>query len=365
MTVATQGVDRAVRAVRGWRWALAAAAAVALAAPAAGRAAIVYQRAPGPQKSMYIASDDGTGTKRLPGGGLSPVISPDGTKVAYQAFTLRGDGRLRILSVASGSVVASPQVCRSAPVWSPDSTRLVCTTETADRLGYVTGNGLALVDATTGGRRTLVVSPGNEVEGLTWSPDGMRVAYSKGRFGSSRTDVFVADPNDMGGARRVIRNATTPVWGPVKIAVSRYTRRHVRVGGHRMEVVRSQIWTVNPNGGGAHVLTRYRTGRPLVYGPSATFWTPDGSRLVGEIGGTDFSQLIAVNARTGRIRALGPAGERVTYPNAVSADGRVVLFTDGKIDATKNLRTVGIAGARGRVLLRGVSTVSASAGWQP
>lgn len=365
MTVAPQGVARAARAVRGWRWALAVAAAVALAVPATGGAAIVYQRAPGAQKSMYIANDDGSGARRLPGSGLSPVVSPDGTKVAYQAFTLRGDGRLQILSVASGSVVASPQLCNSVPVWSPDSTRLICTTQTASRLGYVTGNGLALIDATTGRRRTLVVSRGNEVEGLAWSPDGMRIAYSKGRYGSSRTDVFVADPNDMGGTRRIIPNATSPVWGPAKIAVSRYTHGHVRVGGHRMEVIRSQIWTVNPSGGGAHVLTRYRTRRPLVTGPSATSWTPDGSRLVGEIGGTDFSVLIAVNARTGRIRALGPAGERVTYVNAVSADGRVVLFTDGKIDATQSLRTVGIGGARGRVLRRGVSTVSVSAGWQP
>lgn len=365
MTVATRGVDRVRQVARGRRWVLATAAAAALAAPAAGQAAMVYQRAPGSLKAMYIANDDGTGARRLPGSGTSPVISPDGTGVAYQEFTRSGDGRLRILSVSSRTVVASPQVCRSAPVWSPDSSRLICTTETANRRGDVTGDGLALIDATTGVRRTLVAAPGNEVEGPTWSPDGTRIAYSNGRFGLLRSDVFVADPGDMGGATRVVRNATTPVWGPARIAVTRYTSRHVRVGGHRMQVVHSQIWTVNPSGGGAHVLTRYRTRRALVYGPSAAFWTPDGGRLVGEIGGTDFSQLIAVDARTGRIRALRPAGERVTYPNAISADGRVVLFTDGRVDGASSLRTVGIAGARGRVLLRGVSTVSASAGWQP
>jgi hypothetical protein len=115
----------------------------------------------------------------------------------------------------------------------------------------------------------------------------------------------------------------------------------------------------------ARALTRYRARSLLVTGPSPTVWTPHAKRLVGEIGGTDHSQLISVDARTGRIRALRPAGERATFANAVSADGRTVLFTDAADERRPSLRTVGVTGGRGHVLLRGVSMVSVSAGWSP
>lgn len=350
---------------RRWTWALAGAAAAGLAAPAAGQAAIAFQRVPGSQKAMYIAGDDGSGARLLPGAGTNPVISPDGTKVAYQRFSRNGDGPLQILTVADGTVVASPQVCTFTLAWSPDSTRLLCVIETARHDGTVTGDGLALIDAATGAARDLVPAPGHDVQTAGWSPDGTRIAYSDGRFSAARTDVFTADPADMTTARRIVRDATAPVWGPVKIAVTRYTRRTVRMHGSRTTVVHSQIWTVNPGGGGARVLTRYRSPSFLITGPSAAFWTPRGDRLVGDVGGEDFSELITVGARTGRIRALRPPGERVTFPDAVSADGRTVLYTDGRIDGRASLRTIGIGGGRVRVLLRGVSAVSASAGWNP
>jgi Tol biopolymer transport system component len=349
---------------RARRWALTGVVTAGLVAPAAGQAAIAFQRQPGSLSAMYVASDEGTHVRRLPVGGTGPVISPDGTRVAFQRLTRDGEGRLRILTIAGGPVVVSPTVCGSAPVWSPDSTRLLCTTESARRDGTVTGEGLVLIDAATGASQTLVPAPRHDVETVAWSPDGTRIAYSDGRFGATRADVYVADPAHMAGATRVVRDADTPVWGPTAIAVTRYTHRRVRIHGRRTTVVHSQIWTVVP-GSRARALTRYRARSILVTGPSPTVWTPRGKLLVGEITGTDHSQLIAVDARTGRIHALRPAAERATFANAVSADGRTVLFTDAADELRPSLRTVRITGGTARVLLRGVSTVSVSAGWSP
>jgi Tol biopolymer transport system component len=344
----------------------AAVAAVALAVPAVGHGAIALQRQPGSPKAIHLANDDGTGLHRLPAAGGNPVISPDGARVAFQEVRRDGDNRLRILTIADGTIVPSPQVCRLPPVWSPDSTRLLCTTETAAPDGTVTGDGLALVDAATGAAQTLIAAPGNGVESATWSPDGTRIAYANGRFTRIRRDVFVADPAAMGGAARILRNATTPVWGPTSIAATRLTSRRVRIGGQPTTAIHSQIWLVDPSGRGARRLTSYRAPSFLVTGPFAAFWTPDGSRLVGTVGGTDYAELITVDARPGRLRARRPASERVTAPVAVSADGRRVLFLDGPPGGgASRLRVVGVTGGHDRILVRGVRTATASAGWQP
>ncbi len=348
------------------RVALATAGAAALALPAAGHGAIAFQKPTGPGDRIYLANDDGGAARMLAVRGANAVISPDGARLAYQP--LRGGGAgpgpVRILTIADGTIVASAQVCRTPPVWSPDGTRLVCTTETATADGFITGEGLAMVDAATGTRTTLVRAPRNQVDSVDWSPDGTRIAYAAGRFASTRTDVFIADPANMAGKVLAVRDATGPVWGPARIAVTRYTRRKVRIGGQPSTVIHSQIWTVNPTGGGARRLTSVPPGPFLVTGPFARAWTPDGAALVGAIGGDDYSVPITVNASTGAVRRLGPA-RVIAFPEAVSADGRTLLMSENHIAGDGRLRLVGIGGRQGRIILRGITTVSVSAGWQP
>ena len=348
------------------RLALAAAGAAALAIPAGAQGTIAFQKPTGPGDRIYLANDDGGGARMLAVRGANAVISPDGARVAYQP--LRGGGAgpgpVRILTIADGTIVASTQICRNPPVWSPDGTRLVCITETATPDGFITGEGLALIDAATGARTTLVRAPRNQVDSVDWSPDGTRIAYSGGRFATTRSDVYIADPGNMAAKVLAVRDATGPVWGPTRIAVTRYTRRRVRIGGQPTTVVHSQIWTVNPTGGGARRLTSLPPGPFLVTGPFANAWTPDGTRVIGAIGGDDYSVPITVNAATGAVRRLGPS-RVIAFPEAVSADGRTLLMGEGYIEGDGRLRLVGIGGRQGRIILRGVTTVSVTANWQP
>ncbi|MCC6831397.1 MAG: PD40 domain-containing protein [Thermoleophilia bacterium] len=345
---------------------LAVAASIAvLAVPATGQATIAFQKPTGTGDRIHLANDDGGGAHVLAARGTNAVISPDGTRLAYQPLRgSAGPGPVRILTIAGGSVVASGQICRNMPVWSPDGTRLVCVTETATAAGFVSGEGLALIDAATGARTTLVRAPGNQVDSVDWSPDGTRIAYSAGRFGSTTSNVYVADPASMPARILAVRDATGPVWGPARIAVTRYARRRVRIGGQPSTVIHSQIWTVNPGGGGARRLTSVPPGPFLITGPFASAWTPDGTTVIGSIGGDDHSVPITVNAASGAVRRLG-SSRVIAYPEAVSADGRTLLMNEDFIAGAGRLRLVGIGGRRGRIILRGISTVSVTANWQP
>jgi Tol biopolymer transport system component len=345
---------------------LGTALTAVLTLPATADGAIAFSRATGPLDRMYLAGDDGRAVRMLGARGVDPVISPDGTRIAHAAAGAAGGGPLRVLTLATGAVTTSTRVCRTRPVWSPDSTRLACVTERADRRGYVTGQGLALVEAATGASTTLVPAAGRAVDGVDWSPAGTRIAYTDGRYGRARTDLWVADPDDMARARRIMPWASGPVWGPVRIAAARTSTRRVRVAGRSTTEVRSQIWTVNPGGGGGRALTRFRTRTPLVTGPAPSLWTPAGRRVVGVLGGTDLAQVVVVDARSGALRRIGRPGEGYAVPEAVSPDGRTLLVSEGGVGAgTTRLRLMGVAGTPGRVLLRGVRTVSVSDGWRP
>jgi hypothetical protein len=83
---------------------------------------------------------------------------------------------------------------------------------------------------------------------------------------------------------------------------------------------------------------------------------------VGTIGGTDLSELVTIDARTGAIRRLGPED---AVANAVSADGRTILYTTGFLSGSYRTGTIGLGGGGRRELLRGASVVSATADWSP
>lgn len=349
--------SRVVRAALG-------GAAVAMALPTVASASVVFHRTTGDAYAMYIADNNGANVRTLPVKGASPVISPDGTRVAYEAPSRTGEGSLRILTLATGAVADSKGKCTS-PRWSRDSTRLLCKSQTADKRGFVTGEGLTLVDGLTGASTVLVPALGNAVDAYTWSPDSRQIAYAKGRWPTSKFNVMVADPAAMGEARLLVRDATYPVWGPQTVAVARYTHRFVRMSGTRTDVVHSQIWTVPPTGGGAHKLTRMTFPNMLVYGPSPSIWSPDGARLVALVGGTDYGQLIVVNAASGTVRPLDRGDEVITLPVALSPDGASLLVEEALIGGPGTLRVMSLDGIRGRVLAKDVAAVNASADWAP
>lgn len=76
---------------------------------------------------LYTVNMDGTGLQKLASGVIDPVVSPDGTQVAYTRWDGANMGALYVLNLASGSerVVVSDIARPKSPTWSEDGQEII------------------------------------------------------------------------------------------------------------------------------------------------------------------------------------------------------------------------------------------------
>jgi len=203
-----------------------------------------------------------------------------------------------------------------------------------------------------------------EYEGQpSWSPDGSRVAFTRGRFGRDRPGIFVM-PALGGDARRIVENALDPEWSPdgrwiayaeVSEGWARITKISVAAGGDPVPVTsleegffhRSPGWSPDGRtivfnrspGGQTGQLMRVASGGgaadPITQDPEGTAnltarFTPDGRSVVhvSDRGG-------ALNLW--RIPLRGGVPERITsgpgqdLTPAVSSDGTKIVFVNSPV----------------------------------
>ena len=269
---------------------------------------------------LWVADDDGANARALVTGGFSPRVSPDGTQVAFITGTRRA--RLKLVSVAGGPArtLARNVWNYDAVAWAPDATKL--SVATGPELGPYT---LKLIEVATGAARPL---NRGVIHGVSFAPGGEGLVWAR-----SFTPRYPVEANlytttlDGGPVRRITDDgrATSPVWGPERIAFSRS-----RPAPRRSDYPKLDIYTVGADG---TVLRRVTRTKPpfLLAGLSPLAWSADGTRLAAQYTGQDTSEAWrVVPATAAAADATGAFDGVVGW--GLSRDGTTLLATTGYFD---------------------------------
>lgn len=326
-------------------------AAVALAAPAAAGAAdagpqqqtIAYSKYFSTKPSQVWTISQGAAPKKVSGDAFSPVVSPRGDLVAYQVST-RSSYRIVVAKTGGGTVrtLAKDAVGGVEPVWSPDQSQLAAV------VGPEIGKqSLVLITVADASRR--VVATGY-FSGASFAPGGTQLAYGRSAkdTSSSAKDVWVA-PVAGGTPVNVTKDgkSISPVWGPSQIAFS-----HLAKPARKNDYPKANLQAINGDGTGRKTLTKVKIPY-LLAGLYATAWSADGTRLLAEFGGQDYSEAWTVDLKTGKARDLTGKEDGV-LGFGISADGSRVLAATGGYDPgdTHNLVTIPFTGGKAKIVVK-------------
>lgn len=220
---------------------------------------------------------------------MSPVLAPDGHRLAYVRLSPDGSKPILVQSLRGGnpSVLSGTGGSQNiTPAFSPDGRTLIFARMTEGGTALYTANAqeLCCVERLTGGRFAENFSP-------AYSPDGRRVGFVSTRAGGQQIYSMAADgtdqalliPFDYGRTG----NSNAPEWSPDGAAIV----------FHREVEGAPQIWVFDLASRGVKQLTSLSRNED----PS---WAPDGRHIVFVSHRTGRRQLFVVDMETNRVRQL-------------------------------------------------------------
>lgn len=151
---------------------------------------IAYITKTGKRYALQVSDADGYNPQTVVSSNepiISPVWSPDGSKLAYVSFEKKKP-IIFVQSLTSGSrtMLANYKGNNSAPAWSPDGSKLAIV------LTYGANSQIYIVDSSGGGLNQLTKSSAIDTE-PTFSPDGNWIYFSSDRGGKPQVYKVSAD----------------------------------------------------------------------------------------------------------------------------------------------------------------------------
>jgi Tol biopolymer transport system component len=247
-------------------------------------------------------------------GVANPVLSPDGTTVAFVALN-----QLWTMQIGKKPVKVTDDVYyKATPFWSPDGRSLAYS---SDKAGP---EAIYIRNLATGQERKLTKPfSGSQVRGA-WSPDGNKIAFLSATTGSGEAATYVVDVA-TGELRQVLApqfEPGRPTWGPDSniVALAAY-----KPYSNRFREGQSLILTVDVATGTTEWHNPYPwnsiSNRKGDLGP---VWSPDGRHMAYVVDGVLWVLPVDSHGR--------PLGEQrqVTQENADavswSGDSRTLLY---------------------------------------
>ena len=238
-----------------------------------------------------------------------PVWSPDGTRIAFHSGRDGGD-EVFVMDVDGSDL---RQLTRNewddrSPVWSPDGTRIAF---------IRSGVGIFVMDAE--GSDVLRIPGGKGWDtGPTWSSDSENIAFLRRNVQNGEWDIFVAAP-DGSHLRQLTHGggwSVDPVWSPdgKRIAFT----RHDGWSGDR------EIYAMNSDGTNQKQLTDNDSE------DETPVWSPDSSRIAFvRDGGWSGANLWVMNADGDNQQRITDLNRFVINSLAWSTDSIQLVYSSG------------------------------------
>jgi len=241
------------------------------------------------------------------------IADPAGSGVTgLELWTANADGtgQKRIVAATYESGVGEEAQ------WSPDGRRIAFSSDCGNKYDLSCGD-VEVVAASGQDRREITHAAAQHPSGLddspTWSPDGTRLAFSRGPVDAPEPGVYVAS---LGGGRltRIVKiEYGSLAWSPDGSRIA-FVWRRADIGFY--------VGVMNADGTRARIVARAWGNAP-----AEPDWSPDGTRIVFAKGDLGASRICIVRARGGRVRCLTSG-----YAPAWSPDGQEIAFSrDGDI----------------------------------
>lgn len=265
-----------------------------------------------------IPEDAPMGTTSSPGNAL-PVLSPDGTRLAFVA---RLGSQSAVIMVSALNGTGARRLTQGArfnthPVWSPDG----------EEIAYIADGKLSVMHADGTNMRVLAPSVGNISAPPEWSPDSSRIAFVGKPQESVHRAVYTVRRN---GTRLTRLGATVsvPSWSPDGSRIAMFMP---------MDEEEVRLYTMDSDGANPQVVW---SSDETEFWANNVAWSPDGGAILfssadGEVvvvSSEKVEERVLARA-TGERAAWSPDGERFAVISRKSGEeaegnsGQDLLFT--------------------------------------